>query len=284
MVPVDRASFTGANESQLAVWPETGSIEFRDVWMQYRDNPPVLKGINFRVQKGERIGVCGRTGAGKVHSFTLYKLKLSLMTFISQSSVMTVLFRVVELTRGQILIDGLDIASIPLSLLRSKLAIIPQDPVLFTGSVRYQLDPFEQFDDRQVWEALEMVNMGDAVRAMSGGVLEEVKENGENLSQGQRQLLCIARALLRQTKILIVDEGTSAVDPYTDELIQKVLREVADKKGTTVLAIAHRLQTIVDFDRILVLGYGHVLEFDAPQTLLSDPQSVFTTMIREADH
>jgi ABC-type multidrug transport system fused ATPase/permease subunit len=266
MVPVDRTSLTAASEAQLAVWPETGSIEFRDVWMQYRDNPPVLKGISFTVRKGERIGVCGRTGAGK-------------------SSVMTVLFRVVELTRGHILIDGLDIASVPLSLLRSKLAIIPQDPVLFTGSVRYQLDPFEQFSDTQVWEALEMVNMGEAVRAMGGrGILEQVKENGENLSQGQRQLLCIARALLRQTKILIVDEGTSAVDPFTDELIQKVLREVADRKGTTVLAIAHRLQTIVDFDRILVLGYGHVLEFDEPQTLLSDPQSVFATMIREADH
>lgn len=195
---------------------------------------------------------------------------------------MTVLFRIVEITRGRVFIDGVDIAHVPLQTLRSKLAIIPQDPVLFTGSIRYQLDPFGQYTDLAVWDALSQVNMAETVKAMGGGINEEVKENGENLSQGQRQLLCIARALLRQTKVLIVDEGTSAMDPHTDELIQKVLRDAAATKGTTVLAIAHRLQTIVDFDRILVLGYGKILEFDSPATLLANPDSVFAGMIKEA--
>lgn len=193
------------------------------------------------------------------------------------------LFRIVEVTRGTIKIDGVDIASIPLTTLRSHLAIIPQDPVLFTGNVRFQLDPFQQYSDLEIWGALEQVCLADVVKSMPQGLNESVAENGENLSQGQRQLICIARALLRKAKVLIVDEGTSAVDPHTDELIQKVLRYEASVNGTTVLAIAHRLQTIVDFDRILVLGDGKVLEFDSPQALLADSASTFSRMMKEAN-
>lgn len=194
------------------------------------------------------------------------------------------LFRIVELSSGRILIDGRDIATVPLTTLRSALAIIPQDPVLFTGTIRFQLDPFNMVSDADIWKALEQVRMADMVRALPMELQEQVKENGENLSQGQRQLLCIARALLRKAKILVVDEGTSAVDPHTDDLIQQVLREEVEQHGATVLAIAHRLQTIADFDQILVLGAGEVLEYGPPKELLTDPQGVFSSMIRESEH
>jgi ABC-type multidrug transport system fused ATPase/permease subunit len=197
---------------------------------------------------------------------------------------MVALFRIVELHQGAIFIDGVDSAHVPLQLLRSKLAIIPQDPVLLTGTVRFQLDPFDVYSDADIWAALDKVSMRHAVRSFAEGLHEQVRENGENLSQGQRQLICIARALLRRAQILVVDEGTSAVDPYTDELVQRVLREEATIRGTTILAIAHRLQTIVDFDRILVLGAGSILEYDAPAALMSDPQSVFYNMLVEANH
>jgi ABC-type multidrug transport system fused ATPase/permease subunit len=247
-------------------WPAQGVVEFKKVWMQYRDNPPVLRGISFVSRAGERIGICGRTGAGK-------------------SSLMTALFRVAPMRQGQgqILLDGLDIQSVPLQRLRSSLAIIPQDPVLFTGSIRFQLDPFGQYSDAAVWAALEQVNMAAFVRASDEKLGETVLEGGENLSQGQRQLICIARALLRKARVMVMDEGTSAVDPQTDELIQKVLKESATREGTTVLTIAHRLDTIVDFDRILVLGSGEVLEFDSPQRLLADSGSVFASMMREQE-
>lgn len=247
-------------------WPAQGVVEFKDVWMQYRDNPPVLRGISFLSRAGERIGICGRTGAGK-------------------SSLMSALFRVAPLRsgQGQILLDGLDIQCVPLQRLRSSLAIIPQDPVLFTGTIRFQLDPFGQYTDAAVWAALGQVKMAEFVQASDEKLDEMVLEGGENLSQGQRQLFCIARALLRKARVMVMDEGTSAVDPQTDELIQKVLKESATLEGTTVLTIAHRLDTIVDFDRILVLGNGEVLEFDEPQRLLSDVDSVFSSMMREQE-
>lgn len=190
----------------------------------------------------------------------------------------------VELNQGRITIDCTDVSQVPLQTLRSKLSIIPQDPVLLTGTLRFQLDPFQTYSDTAVWAALDQVNMREAVQSFPGGLSEPVRENGENLSQGQRQLICIARALLRQTQILVVDEGTSAVDPYTDDLVQKVLREQATVRGTTILAIAHRLQTILDFDRILVMGGGNVLEFDTPQNLMQDKNSVFSSMLAEAEH
>jgi ABC-type multidrug transport system fused ATPase/permease subunit len=163
------------------------------------------------------------------------------------------------------------------------MAIIPQDPVLFTGTIRFQLDPFNQHTDGAVWEVLDQVNMKEFVQNSTGGLDGEIFEGGENLSLGQRQLLCIARALLRNSRILVMDEGTSAVDPHTDKLIQKVLKESAMKYGTTILTIAHRLDTIIDFDRILVLGMGKVLEFDSPDALLSNKDSVFSSMMKEQD-
>ncbi len=192
------------------------------------------------------------------------------------------LFRIIELSAGRILVDDVDIATIPVMQLRANLAIIPQDPVLFTGNIRFQLDPFQEYSDEQIWEVLQQVNLAEMVRSLPKGLDELVVENGENLSQGQKQLMCIARALLKNTKVLIVDEGTSAVDPHTDELIQQVLRQQVASRGTTVLAIAHRLQTIIDFDKILVLGQGKVLEYGSPSELSSDANSVFAQMLRES--
>ena len=197
---------------------------------------------------------------------------------------MVALFRMVELSEGTIFIDGTDVSKVPLQTLRSKLAIIPQDPVLLTGTLRFQLDPFSMYSDAEVWAVLDKVNMREAVQSFTLGLSELVRENGDNLSQGQRQLICIARALLRHTQILVVDEGTSAVDPFTDDLVQRVLREQAQVHGTTILAIAHRLQTIVDFDRILVLGAGNILEYDTPSALIQNKNSVFASMLGEADH
>jgi ABC-type multidrug transport system fused ATPase/permease subunit len=195
---------------------------------------------------------------------------------------MMALFRIIELSAGRILVDDVDIATIPVMQLRANLAIIPQDPVLFTGNIRFQLDPFQEYSDEQIWEVLQQVNLAEMVRSLPKGLDELVVENGENLSQGQKQLMCIARALLKNTKVLIVDEGTSAVDPHTDELIQQVLRQQVASRGTTVLAIAHRLQTIIDFDKILVLGQGKVLEYGSPSELSSDANSVFAQMLRES--
>ena len=244
-------------------WPQSGRIEFENVWLAYRDNPAVLRGVSVVIEGGQRVGICGRTGAGK-------------------SSILVALFRIVELSLGKIYYDGIDISRIPLQLLRKNLAIIPQDPVLLMGTIRFQLDPFGDHSDEEVWDSLTQVNLAATVSSFPNGLNEEVKENAENLSQGQKQLLCIARALLRRTQVLVVDEGTSAVDPQTDALIQAVLREQAQRRGTTVLAIAHRLQTIIDFDKILVLGSGEVLEFDTPSALLNQPESVFSSMIRES--
>lgn len=244
-------------------WPRTGSIVFDNVWMQYRDNPPVLTGLNCSIKGGERVGVCGRTGAGK-------------------SSIMMTLFRIVDLMKGRILFDNVDISNIPLLTLRKHLAIIPQDPVLFTGSVRFQLDPFSQYSDAEVWKVLENVNLKEFVQDLPKKLNEPISEGGENLSQGQRQLLCIARALLRDCKVLVIDEGTSAVDPYTDELIQNVIKQQAQEKNITVLAIAHRLNTIINFDKVMVLGKGKLLEFGDPQVLKDDPNSIFHSMVNES--
>lgn len=240
-------------------WPDKGEIEFSNVNMRYRENDLVLRKLSFKINGGSRVGVCGRTGAGK-------------------SSIMIALFRIVEIEEGLISIDGRDTGSTPLSVLRSRLAIIPQDPVLFSGNIRFQLDPFDEYSDVEIWEALDQVYMSESVRNMSGGLNASIAENGDNLSQGQRQLLCISRALLRKNKILIMDEATSAVDPHTDCCIQKLLRSSVLSSGCTVLTIAHRLQTIADYDYVLVMDKGGVAEYGSPQELLKDDSSLFCRM------
>ncbi|GAA0146210.1 ATP-binding cassette [Lithospermum erythrorhizon] len=241
-------------------WPSEGSIRFENVVLRYRPElPPVLHGITFTIPPTDKVGIVGRTGAGK-------------------SSMLNALFRIVELERGKILIDGYDISKFGLTDLRRVLGIIPQSPVLFSGTVRFNLDPFNEHNDADLWEALERAHLKEAIRRNSLGLEAEVSEAGENFSVGQRQLLSLARALLRRSKILVLDEATAAVDVRTDALIQKTIRE--EFKSCTMLIIAHRLNTIIDCDRILLLDAGQVLEYDTPETLLQKEESAFSKMVQ----
>ncbi|KAM6265832.1 ATP-binding cassette sub-family C member 2 [Porphyrio hochstetteri] len=242
-------------------WPSKGEIQFVDYKVRYRPELElVLQGITCNIGSTEKVGVVGRTGAGK-------------------SSLTNCLFRVLEAAGGKIIIDGVDIATIGLHDLRQNLTIIPQDPVLFTGTLRMNLDPFDQYTDEEVWKALELAHLKTYVQDLPEGLLHLVSEGGENLSVGQRQLVCLARALLRKAKILILDEATAAVDLETDHLIQTTIRsEFAD---CTVLTIAHRLHTIMDSNRVMVLQAGRIVEYDSPEELLKEP-GVFSGMAKDA--
>ncbi|KAJ3116514.1 hypothetical protein HDU96_009500 [Phlyctochytrium bullatum] len=243
-------------------WPVNGEIEFKNVEMKYAPELPlVLKGVSFAIKDGQKIGVVGRTGSGK-------------------SSLMQALFRMVEPSSGEIVIDGVSSQTIGLRDLRSKLAIIPQDPVLFSGTFRTNLDPFNEYADADLWDALARSGLKSKVAEEGAGGLEgRVTDGGENLSVGQRQLLCLARAMLRKPKVLIMDEATANVDYETDALIQKALRE--DFAHATVLTIAHRLNTIIDYDRVLVMDAGQISEYDSPANLLDRADSKFRAMVAE---
>jgi ATP-binding cassette subfamily C (CFTR/MRP) protein 1 len=244
-------------------WPEHGSLEFIDFAMRYRPGLDlVLKGVKCQIKGGETVGIVGRTGAGK-------------------SSLTVALFRLVESASGSIVIDGEDISKMGLHDLRKKLTIIPQDPVLFSGSLRMNLDPFEEHSDEALWHALELSHLKEFVSGLENGLDYEISEAGENVSVGQRQLVCLARALLRKTKVLILDEATAAVDLETDDLIQSTIRK--EFKGCTVLTIAHRLNTILDYNRIMVLDKGVIVEFDSPDKLLVDETTIFHSMAKNAN-
>lgn len=190
------------------------------------------------------------------------------------------LFRIIEPAGGKIMIDGIDIHGIGLHSLRSRLTIIPQDPVLFSGSLRMNIDPFKSYPDDAIWMALEQSHLKSFVKELNDGLEHKITEGGENLSVGQRQLVCLARALLRKTKVLILDEATAAIDIETDELIQKTIRTKFN--DCTILTIAHRLNTIMDSDRIIVLDQGLIAEFDTPQNLLSNTNSIFYGMAKNS--
>eukprot|EP00258_Populus_trichocarpa_P051202 XP_024467221.1 ABC transporter C family member 2 isoform X2 [Populus trichocarpa] len=241
-------------------WPSSGAIKFEDVVLRYRPElPPVLHGLSFTIFPSDKVGIVGRTGAGK-------------------SSMLNALFRIVELERGRILIDDCNISKFGLMDLRKVLGIIPQAPVLFSGTVRFNLDPFSEHNDADLWEALERAHLKDVIRRNSLGLDSEVTEAGDNFSVGQRQLLSLARALLRRSKILVLDEATAAVDVRTDALIQKTIRE--EFRSCTMLIIAHRLNTIIDCDRVILLDSGRVLEYDTPEELLSNENSAFSKMVQ----
>ncbi|KAI3680994.1 hypothetical protein L6452_35774 [Arctium lappa] len=241
-------------------WPSSGSIKFENVVLRYRPElPPVLHGLSFTIPPTDKVGIVGRTGAGK-------------------SSMLNALFRIVELERGKIIIDNCDIAKFGLTDLRKVLGIIPQAPVLFSGTVRFNLDPFNEHNDPDLWESLERAHLKDVIRRNPLGLDAEVSEAGENFSVGQRQLLSLSRALLRRSKILVLDEATAAVDVRTDALIQKTIRE--EFKSCTMIIIAHRLNTIIDCDRILLLDAGQVVEYDVPVKLLQDEHTAFSKMVQ----
>lgn len=243
-------------------WPEKGTVSFLDYKVRYREGLDlVLKGLSFNVTGGEKVGIVGRTGAGK-------------------SSLTLALFRIVEAAGGKIIIDDIDISTLGLHDLRSKITIIPQDPVLFSGSLRMNLDPFGKHSDAELWTALSDAHLKSYVEEEGEGLELEVTEGGENLSVGQRQLVCLARALLRRTRVLVMDEATAGVDLDTDDLIQATIR--TKFKDSTVLTIAHRLNTIVDSDVVLVLDQGRLLELDSPERLLKDKTTVFYSMAKDA--
>uniref|UniRef100_A0A8C1TI69 Multidrug resistance-associated protein 4 n=1 Tax=Cyprinus carpio TaxID=7962 RepID=A0A8C1TI69_CYPCA len=241
-------------------WPNRGLITFDKVNFSYSsDGPVVLKNISAMFRPREKVGIVGRTGAGK-------------------SSLISALFRLME-PEGKIIVDGILTSEIGLHDLRQKMSIIPQDPMLFTGTMRKNLDPFSQHSDHDLWKALEEVQLKAAVEELPNKLETELAESGSNFSVGQRQLVCLARAILRKNRILIIDEATANVDPRTDELIQKTIRDKF--KECTVLTIAHRLNTIIDSDRILVLDAGRIQEYDAPHVLLQNQNGIFYKMVQQ---
>ncbi|KJH49323.1 ABC transporter, ATP-binding protein [Dictyocaulus viviparus] len=277
-------------------WPSNGEVKFIEYstrqfflrcfqipvvgritlfYIRYREELNlVLDNISAEIRNGEKVGIVGRTGAGK-------------------SSFALALFRMLEPATGTIHIDGVDIASIGLHDLRGNLTIIPQDPVLFSATLRFNLDPFGRNTDAEIWGALELSHLKTFVSGLNGGLVYSISEGGENISVGQRQLVCLARAILRKTKILVLDEATASVDVTTDTLIQitNKLQQIFNYQATireqfwncTVFTIAHRLNTIMDYDRVMVLESGKVVEFDSPKKLLCDRNSIFAKMVEDSE-
>ncbi|XP_046392391.1 ATP-binding cassette subfamily C member 4-like isoform X2 [Ischnura elegans] len=241
-------------------WPSAGQITFQNVFLKYNPTDPyVLNNLQFIIHPREKLGIVGRTGAGK-------------------SSLITALFRLAEV-EGTIFIDGIDCASINLYQLRSKISIIPQEPVIFSGTLRKNLDPFDEHSDHVLWMALEEVELKELVQSFPAKLDSKISERGTNFSVGQRQLICLARAIIRKNKILILDEATANIDPQTDAIIQRTIREkLAD---CTVLTIAHRLHTVMDSDRILVMDAGEVVELGKPSELLERRNGFLTKMVEE---
>ncbi|XP_020261320.1 putative ABC transporter C family member 15 isoform X1 [Asparagus officinalis] len=242
-------------------WPETGTICFENLQVRYAEHlPSVLKNITCTIPGKKKVGVVGRTGSGK-------------------STLIQALFRIVEPRDGTIVIDDVDICKIGLHDLRSRLSIIPQDPTMFDGTVRGNLDPLKQYTDNRIWEVLNKCQLGELIRQNEKKLDSTVVENGENWSVGQRQLFCLGRALLKRSSILVLDEATASIDSATDGIIQETIRqEFAD---CTVVTIAHRIHTVIDSDLILVLSDGRIIEYDTPAKLLEKEESAFSKLIKE---
>lgn len=242
-------------------WPSEGTICLDNLQVRYAEHLPfVLRDLTLTFPGSQKVGVVGRTGSGK-------------------STLIQVLFRLIEPTEGKIIIDGMDICTIGLHDLRSKLSIIPQEPAMFEGTLRVNLDPLEEYSDVDIWQALDKCQLGDIIRAKEGKLNSTVIENGENWSVGQRQLVCLGRALLKRSRILVLDEATASVDTATDGVIQRVIRsEFAD---CTVITVAHRIHSVIDSDLVLVLSEGRILEYDSPLKLLENKSSAFSKLIQE---
>uniref|UniRef100_A0A7N6BEA8 ATP-binding cassette, sub-family C (CFTR/MRP), member 9 n=1 Tax=Anabas testudineus TaxID=64144 RepID=A0A7N6BEA8_ANATE len=241
-------------------WPQDGEIKIQDLCVRYDPMlKPVLKHVNAYIKPGQKVGICGRTGSGK-------------------SSLSLAFFNMVDIFEGKIVIDGIDICKLPLHTLRSRLSIILQDPVLFSGSIRFNLDPEKTCTDDRLWEALEIAQLKNMVKALPGGLDAVVTEGGENFSVGQRQLFCLARAFVRKSSILIMDEATASIDMATENILQKVVMTAfADR---TVVTIAHRVHTILTADLVIVMKRGNILEYDKPETLLEQEDGMFASFVK----
>lgn len=243
-------------------WPARGQIVFDDFSARYRPELDlVLNRFNLSINKSERVGLVGRTGAGK-------------------SSVTLALFRILPAADGRIVIDDVDISHINLKILRSKLSIIPQEPILFTGTIRQNVDPTESYPDDEIWRAIDLAHLGTFLRSLPDGLEHQVSEGGSNFSVGQKQLFCLARTLLRRSKILVLDEATAAVDVETDTLIQQTIRK--EFGDSTIVTIAHRLETIQDYDRVVVMDGGNVAEEGKPSELMNNQESKYHHLVKEA--
>ncbi|CAJ1054606.1 ATP-binding cassette sub-family C member 9 isoform X4 [Xyrichtys novacula] len=241
-------------------WPQSGEIKIQDLCVRYDPMlKPVLKHVNAYVEPGQKVGICGRTGSGK-------------------SSLSLAFFNMVDIFEGKIVIDGIDICKLPLQTLRSRMSIIQQDPVLFSGSIRFNLDPEKTCTDDRLWEALEIAQLKNMVKTLPGGLDAVVTEGGENFSVGQRQLFCLARAFVRKSSILIMDEATASIDMATENILQKVVMTAfADR---TVVTIAHRVHTILTADLVIVMKRGNILEYDKPETLLEQEDGMFASFVK----
>ena len=242
-------------DNKLDNWPNLGKIEFVNFSVKYRPNTEiVLKNLNFVIQGKEKVGIVGRTGRGK-------------------STITLCLFRILEATEGKILIDDVDISKLGLEILRHNLTIIPQDPALMEGSLRYNIDPLEKSDDNEIIKVMEKIGFDYIIKRDKQGLNQEIAEGGSNLSVGEKQLICITRAILRKSKIIIMDEATASIDYKTEEIIQKAVSEILN--DSTFITIAHRIKTILNYDRILTLDNGKIVDFDTPKNLLNDKKSLF---------
>uniref|UniRef100_A0AAX7U695 ATP-binding cassette, sub-family C (CFTR/MRP), member 9 n=1 Tax=Astatotilapia calliptera TaxID=8154 RepID=A0AAX7U695_ASTCA len=241
-------------------WPQDGEIKIQGLCVRYDPMlKPVLKHVNAYIKPGQKVGICGRTGSGK-------------------SSLSLAFFNMVDIFEGKIIIDGIDICKLPLQTLRSRLSIILQDPVLFSGSIRFNLDPEKMCTDDRLWEALEIAQLKNMVKALPGGLDAVVTEGGENFSVGQRQLFCLARAFVRKSSIFIMDEATASIDMATENILQKVVMTAfADR---TVVTIAHRVHTILTADLVIVMKRGNIMEYDKPETLLEQEDGMFASFVK----
>ncbi|KAM0065999.1 putative ABC-type xenobiotic transporter [Helianthus debilis subsp. tardiflorus] len=248
------------NKRPPSSWPSKGRIHFEDLKLRYRPNAPlVLKGITCTFEEGTRVGIVGRTGSGK-------------------TTLITALFRLVEPDSGRILIDRLDICSIGLKDLRMNLSVIPQEPTLFRGSVRTNLDPLGLHSDDEIWKALEKCQLKTTISSLPNLLDSSVSDEGENWSAGQRQLFCLGRVLLRRNKILVLDEATASIDSATDVILQRIIRE--EFSSCTVITVAHRVPTVIDSDKVMVLSFGKMMEYDEPSKLM-ETDTFFSKLVAE---
>ena len=213
------------------------------------------------MKAGDKVGIVGRTGAGK-------------------SSIFVALLRLDDYHRGSIIIDGTNIDTIGVKDLRQAISVIPQESILFLGTVRFNIDPAQMYPDYEIWEAIRLVGLQETIDSLPGKLDYTLNEEGSNLSLGQKQLLCVARAILRRSRIVLLDEATASVDVESDQKLQRVLRDVFS--NCTVLTIAHRIHTIADSSRILVLEEGSAVEFDAPNKLMANPNSIYRSLVEQS--